>query len=396
MHVSVRNRKVTIERETFIYLFDNSIYYEHPEYLEAIKNDSIAMAKLIMLSREASINYPLFFVPFAVIKTMLDKENKKLFQGFGGKFTLSIRGRQINLNLVRLIIKDLKIKQAFITKYMNAPKNPHLRFLANSPKNSSEQAQYILNTLNIDINLMRTQRSKATAMMYLIDQLEKQNILTSIETRTNMPQNMNHARGISGVYVKDSRFPYFFIANEGQANFGDGAGRKIFTIMYLTACMFKGRSKLVSLEEKLSESKDREIYEIVEEILLPKNDIPYANHYTLDELDDLSSHLKVTARAILVRLKHLKYIDDDNYWRLMTLLKNRYSRLQEEQKRLRKDKGNRYVPNIPTNILAYHGKAYIKILKALYSNGQVTQRQINLHLSYGRQEIKTSELFKKV
>ena len=397
MHISIRNKKVDIDRRTFLYLFDNSIYYDHKDYLLACEEESIAMRKLITLAREANINYALFFAPYDLVVDAVNKENKRIFQGFEGKFTLSIRGKRINLNLVRMVIKDLKIKQAFIGRYLSTGINPHPRFLANSPKSLHEQAQYILDALGLDIDTMRSQRSKPAAMMYVIDQLEKQNILVAIESSTNMPQNMNHADGVSGVYIKDKKFPYLFIANEGQLDFESGAGRKIFTIMYLLVCMFKGRSKVVSLEGETKEDANTDIYEIVEEMLLPETDLPKMNHYTLDELDDLSAHLKVTARAILLRLKHLDYVDKDNYWQLLEALRGRFAAHKARQKELRQEgKARTYAPNISANIIAYHGKAFVKILKNLHGNGRLTQRQINLHLAYGRQEVNSSEVFRKI
>lgn len=398
MFVSVRGSQVEIDKDTFICLFDNSIYHDHPKYLKALEHNNIAMNDLITLAREASINYALFFAPSPLVGSMIEKENKKIFQGFSGKFTLGIRGGRINLNTVRMVVKDLKIKQSFIARHFTAPKNPHLRFLTNSPKSPKDQASYILNALNIDMDHMReVKKTKSASMMYIIDQLEKQNIFVALEARTNMPQNMNHARGISGVYIKDSRFPYLFIANESAANFGDGAGRKIFTIMYLIVCLFKGRSKVVSLNDEIKESSDDNIYAIVEEMLLSEEVLPKQNSYTLNDLDELSEKLKVSARAILMRLKHLDYIEDeDTFWQLMNALRSRYQKYQAQQKKLRNDGTIKYIPNISSNIIAYHGKAYVKILKNLYSNGKVSQRQINLHLAYGRQEVNTSDIFRRV
>lgn len=397
MFVSVKNKKVQIDGRTFSYLFDNSIYYEHNEYLEAQSTGNIAMGRLIVISREASINYALFFVPYEIVVDIVEKENKKLFQGFSGKFTISIRGKKINLNLVRMVVKDLRIKQTFISRYIKTPVNLHPKFLAHSPKSIQDQAVYILDSLGIDIQAMRGMKDKRTAMIYIIDQLEKQNVLVALETSTNMPQNMNHAEGISGVYIKDKRFPYFFIANEGQIDFESGAGRKIFTIMYLIVCMFKGRSRVVSLQDLAKEDEDNELYEIVEEMLLPATDIPRFDHYTIDDLDELSSTYKLTGRAVLMRLKHIDYIKDDNYWQLMNILKSRFNQYQTEQRRLRKDgRARLYIPNVSANIIAYHGKAFIRILKGLYSNGKVTQRQINLHLAYGRREVNSNEVFRRV
>lgn len=397
MYISVRHRHVEVDARTFNYLFDNSPLYEDAKYLDARHDGSIAMSELIELSRIAHINYVLFFMPFDTLGPMIDSENEKIFQGFGGNFTISIRGRRVNLNLVRMVIKDLKLKQAFVGKYLKTDTNPHPRFLANSPKSTTDQAHYVLNALDIDLQDFRSQKSKPAAMMYLIDKLEKQNILVALETDTNMPQNMNRAKGVSGVYIKDRRFPYLFIANEGQQDFESGAGRKIFTIMYLVVCMFKGRSKMVSLKDVAKESADDEIYQIVEEILLPVVDLPEKNIYTLDDIDELSTHLKVTGRAILVRLRHVKFLtDDDNYWGLMDVLRVRFERARIAQRVAAKEGRSRYVPNVPQNIIAYHGKAVVKILKSLHQDGKVTQRQINLHLAYGRSEVQVADVFRKV
>lgn len=397
MHVSIRHRNVDIDARSFRYLFENSPLYEDKKYLEARDKGKIPMSELIDLARLAHINYALFFMPFDALAPMIEKENEKIFQGFGGNFTISLRGKMINLNLVRMVIKDLKIKQTFIGRYVRADKNPHPRYLVNSPKNTKEQAQCILDKIDINLEDFRGAKNKPNAMMYLIDKLEKQNILVALETNTNMPQNMNRAKGVSGVYIKDKRFPYLFIANEGQRDYESGAGRKIFTIMYLVVCMFKGKSKMVSLNEVAKESVDDNIYQIVEEILLPLNDLPNKNIYTLEDIDELSDSLKLTGRAILVRLKHTGLLkDDESYWSLMNALKTRFERTQAAQREAIKEGRSRYVPNVPQNIVAYHGKAFVRILKSLHGDGKVTQRQINLHLAYGRGEVRTSDVFKKV
>lgn len=397
MRLSIRHRSVEIDDKTFSYLFDNSPLYEDGKYLDARKKGSIAMSELIELSRIAHINYALFFMPFDSLYPMVDKENEKIFQGFGGNFTISIRGKRVNLNLVRMVIKDLKIKQTFIGRYLSAGTNPHPKFLAHSPKSINEQARYILDAMGIKLEDFRATKDKPAAMMYLIDKLEKQNVLVALETDTNMPQNMNRANGVSGVYIKDKRFPYLFIANEGQQDFESGAGRKIFTIMYLVVCMFKGKSKMVSLKEIAKESADDEIYQLVEEMLLPLKDLPEKSSYTLEDIDELSTHLKVTGRAILVRLKHTGLLtDDDNYWGLMNALRERFERARAAQRAAIREGRSKYVPNPSQNIIAYHGKAFVRILKSLHQNGKVTQRQINLHLAYGRTEVNTAEVFKKV
>ncbi len=397
MHVSIRHRNVDIDDRSFRYLFENSPLYEDKKYLEARDKKKIPMSELIDLARLAHINYALFFMPFDALTPMVEKENEKIFQGFGGNFTISLRGKMVNLNLVRMVIKDLKIKQAFIRRYIRADENPHPRYLANSPKSIKEQAQCILDNLDINLEDFRRARNKPSAMMYLIDKLEKQNILVALETNTNMPQNMNRAKGVSGVYIKDKRFPYLFIANEGQQDYESGAGRKIFTIMYLVVCMFKGKSKMMSLNEVAKESVDDNIYQIVEEILLPLKDLPKKTTYTLEDIDNLSDRLKLTGRAILVRLRHTGLLkDEDSYWSLMNALKTRFERTQATQREAIKEGRSRYVPNVPQNIIAYHGKAFVRILKSLHGDGKVTQRQINLHLAYGRGEVRTSDVFKKV
>lgn len=397
MRVSIRHKFVEVDSRTFCHLFDNSPLYEDKKYIEARDKGSIAMSELIDLSRLAHINHALFFMPFSPLESMVEKENEKIFQGFDGNFTISIRGKKVNLNLVRMVIKDLKLKQAFIKRYLQAGENLHPRFLANSPKSIKEQAQYILKALDIDMDEFRNSKSKPAAMMFVIDQLEKQNILVALETDTNMPQTMKRAKGISGVYIKDKRFPYLFIANEGQQDYESGAGRKIFTIFYLVTCMFKGKSKMVSLKEVARESSGDEIYKIVEEMLLPKEILPEKSNYTLNDIDGLSEHLKLTGRAIVVRLKHAGLLtDEDNYWGLMNALKERFERTQAAKKAAAREGRSKYVPNIPQNIIAYHGRALVRILKSLHQEGKVTQRQINLHLAYGRTEVHTADVFKKV
>lgn len=380
--ITTKSGSVDVEAALFKHLFESSIISNHPDYLASIDEGKITFSSFINLCRAGHIAYSLFFGSSAIVSPIVDKESDKLFGSFGGQYGIGLRGRTLNLNVIRLLIKDVKMKQEAIARFIKTERHPHVKYLKNSKRSLPEQADYITNALGIDMDLYRSYKNKKDALMYLINAVEGNNIFVSMEnTGTHMPQNFKRATGIAGVYIRHSKFPYVFIGKEGMADPESVPTRRAFTLMYLMVCLFKGQSKMVSLEQPLGQNDN--LFELTELILMPAKLMPQLSSYTLDDLDSISNSLNVSASAALTRLDHLGYVKPAQRDSLRGALLQRYSVFLAQQKRKNEKQLKEFRHNPVNNIRIYQGKAYLRIIKDQYIAGKIRRREINRQLSYG-------------
>lgn len=397
MIISTRTGQIEIGDDVYRGIFEASIVSDHPYYLESIKARRITLSHLIDLCRQGRLSYALFFGSSKVVMPMIERESERLFNGFDGEYSIGVRGgRKIGLNAVRLLIKDIKLKQEAINRFIKTGNNPHVKYLKNSSRSLDDQAKCIVDRLGIDMDVYRAFAKKSDALQYIVSALEKNKIFISFEnTGTNMPQNFKRAEGLTGVYIRHKKFPYFFVSNEGLASSDNLPARKVFTLMYLATCLFKGQSKMVSMQQSINEDPG-DIYKIVELILTPAHLIPHLNDYSVDDLDDLSASLNVTPLALLVRLLHLEYIDHNRFIELKNELFKRYGAYKARLKREREEREKQFRPNIVNNIRIYQGKAFLRILRDQFIAGKIKRREINRQLSYGKGAVDIEKVFEKL
>ena len=392
--ITTRKGDIDIDMALYKHLFEASIISNHPDYLDSLESGRMTLSSLINLCRAGNIAYSLFFGSVAVIAPVVDKESAALFGGFNGKYSISVRGRVLNLNVIRLLIKDIKMKQESIARFVKAGRHPHVKYLKSSKRPLKDQADYITDALGVDMDMFRSYKNKRDALMYLINCIEANNIFVSLEnTGTNMPQNFKRAGGITGVYIKHNKFPYIFISKEGRADPDSVPSRRAFTLMYLTVCLFKGQSKMVSLDQPLSQADD--LFALTELILMPQELIPHLDTYTLDSLDSIADTLNVSASATLTRLSHLGYIESDQVYTLRAALNKRYAMFFAQQKRKNEQRIKSFQHNPVNNIRTYQGKAYLRILNDQFIAGKIKRRELNRQLTYGgKGAVDTDKVFK--
>lgn len=380
--ITTKSGSLEIEAILFRHIFESSIVSNHPDYLEALSSGKMALSTLIDLCRAGNVAYSLFFGSHKMVSPLIDKESATLFEGFDGKYSIAVRGHAFNLNVIRLLIKDIKMKQKTVARFITTERHPLVKYLKNSQRSLEDQAEYITNSLGIDMNVYRSFRNKRDALAYLIERVESNNIFISIEnTGTNMPQNFKRADGLTGVYIRHSKFPYIFIFKEGMASPNNLPARKAFTLVYLLACLFKGHSKMVSLEQGVDQNDN--LFTLAELILMPTALIPQLGHYTINELDSISDSLNVSPRAVLTRLIHLSYIEIPEANTLKSILAQRYAVFSAQQKKKNEQQLKEFKHNIANNIRIYQGKAYLRILRDQYIAKKIKRREINKQLSYG-------------
>ena len=391
--ITSKNGEVEVDESLYRHLFEASIVSDHQDYIESLKSKKIALSSFLALARAGHIAYALFFGSYQIVSPMVDRETERLFGGFGGKFSVGMRGRVLNLNAVRLLIKDIKLKQDVVARFVRGERHPHVKYLKNSKHSLEEQAKYITDSMGIDMDFYRSMKSKRSAFLYLVSRVEENNIFVSIEnTGTNMPQNFKRADGLTGVYIKHNKFPYIFIAKEGLAEPSSLPARKAFTLTYLLVCLFKGQSKLVSLEQSLSQ--DDTLFTLTEMILMPTTLIPNLENYTVADLDSISDNLNVSSKAVLMRLDHLGYVKLEQKRALSNALNQRYAMYYAQQKQKNESKSKEFRHNTVNNIRTYQGKAFLKILKSQFIAGNIKRREINRQLAYGKGTVDVEKVFK--
>lgn len=394
IQITTKGGGVEIDGVLFRHIFESSIISNHPHYLASLESGKLTLSDLISLSRQGGIAYSLFFGTNGTVSPLINKESASLFGGFGDKYSLGVRGRVFNLNVIRLLIKDIKMKQDVIMRFVKTEKHPYVKFLKNSKRSLRDQADYIVDSLRIDMNIFRSYKDKRDALMYLIDRAEANNIFISIEnTGTNMPQNFKRATGLTGVYIQHNKFPYIFISKEGMADPDKTPARKVFTLVYLLACLFKGHSKMVSLNQAIGQEDS--IFELTELILMPADLIPLQSAYSIDDLDAIADTLNVSSSAILTRLDHLGYIKPERRDVLRDALSQRYSMFAAQQRRKDEKQLKEFRHNTVNNIRIYQGKAYLRILHDQYIAGNIKRKEINRQLSYrGKGSVDFDGVFK--
>lgn len=394
VQITTKNGYVEVDGKLFRNIFESSIISNHPHYLDSLDTGRMTLSDLINLCRQGGIAYSLFFGSNDVVSPVIDSESASLFGGFGNKYSIGVRGRVFNLNVVRLLVKDIKMKQEVIVRFVKTGKHPHVKFLKSSKRSLQDQAEYIVSALGIDMTTFRSYSDKRDALMYLIDRAESNNIFISIEnTGTNMPQNFKRATGLTGVYVQHSKFPYIFISKEGMADPDRTPARKVFTLVYLLTCLFKGQSKMVSLNQAIGEEDS--IFQIAELILMPTSLIPRLANYTLENLDSIADALNVSSSAVLTRLDHLGYIRPEKRDVLRAALIQRYAMFAAQQKRKDEKQLREFRHNTVNNIRIYQGKAFLRILHAQYIAGNIKRKEVNRQLSYkGKGSVDLDGVFK--
>ncbi len=314
--VKVKKEKVKIDKEVFLSLFDLVPIKKYVAYKNALASNEITLADLKNLAQKADIPYPLFFAPKNTIDLQIKDKDKNLFEKLPGKDELRLGARgSIKVGDIEIIAKDLGRKQELFKKRVlpNEDDNEFIGCIAKKAKESVSTeilAKEIREFLEIDLNHMR-RISKDDVLSYLSGKAENKNIFVSFSSHNYMPQKIDKDSGLSGICIKDKKFPYIFINTrdgDKKPKILETSGRQIFTVVSMLVCIAMNKFFISIKTGRLKDASLRQVFLITSEILIPKQDLVGIQIGTLEELKEEAKSFRVTPSMLLSRLRELQLI----------------------------------------------------------------------------------------
>ncbi len=194
-----------------------------------------------------------------------------------------------------------------------AAANPFIGLIAKGVKEKQSTvllAESLRTQLGVNLDILRS-GSKEKVVTYIADCAEQNNIFVSFSSYNYMPQRIT-GLDVSGICIKDSRFPFIFInTKDGEDNprIIEPAGRQTFTLVAMLVSIGMNKFIFNSKTKGLKAPYLNEVYSLVGEFLIPASDIIGETVETTDDLRVLSNRFKVTPSMCLCRLVELRQID---------------------------------------------------------------------------------------
>lgn len=271
----------------------------------------------------------------------------------------------VNIWDISLIVKDIRKRQIFLANHnKDVPENPLLHMRSES--DIQLHAEKIVDVLNLDMNRFRQYKNKNGAYRFLVDSVERANILVSRGQKGAMPQTVKDDVRFSGIAIRHKKFPAMFLYAKDESVVMDPAGRRIFTIMLLLVCMSLKRFLPVSYDSTFEKPIETREYMIAEEILMPRSALEGVTVGSMDDVCNLSNIFKVTPSMVLMRLKRLRAVNDRQF-RLF------FQELNARREIANTKEGKRFKINPTTKIVNYNGRRFVNDIIQLYRSGEITR-----------------------
>lgn len=382
--VQLGGDSLRINEKTYKNLFDNSVVHGLTKYEQSIENKSIGFFDFVELARKADVPYTLFFAPKEFVDKNIKRKNDLLLQGVTKKtFSLNSRGT-VELRDIELIIKDILRKQELLKTHNSEKDNEVFGCLKRSSLPLSKQADKLRSILGIELKQVK-KYTKTKTFEYLAKCLEDRKVFVAQSSRLFMPQIIQRNVKFSGVCVKDKKYPFIFLNNKDDTKSFEPEGRKILTLILLTACLAKGRFNPLSYNDQSQNVIQDNVYQIAEEILMPASEVEQLEINTLQELKRESDKYSVTPSAMLMRLRRLKALDRDDIDDYQTVLKDEFDTAPEPRAR---------TPKPENGFKKYNGIAYSKAVFDLIDRGVLTRRDARRILTQNRYSTSFIEVYR--
>ncbi len=364
VRVVIQGEHVSIERDVFVLLFDNSIAHARAPYRHALDRGEISYADLTTLARAARIPVALFFAPKSVVEVQVDLKTRKLLAGLTKKsFSLNVRDA-VPLRDVELILEDLIRKQELLKRHDSTlALNRIVGALSKRGDSAEADAATLSEMLGITQETIRAAPKKDTAVDRLIRRLEANQVLVSQSQNTFMPQRL-HGVHFSGMTVKDPKVPYIFLPSGDEGESVSPAGRRTFTLMLLTVLVARGIFAPVNYSSTATPTTGKYEYDVTAEILMPNKEFKLARTRNRADFEALADEYKVTPSAAIVRALRLDKIDESSAGLLLAELRSEFRKLPKQPRN----------PSKPVNgVRRYNGRELSwRMLRAL-DEGKITQ-----------------------
>lgn len=373
--VILGRHRIQIEREVFVSLIENSIVSSRAAYRRALDAGEIDYADLVTLARAADVPHPLFFAKLDVVRAQLAIKSEKLLGGLT-KTHFSLNSREtVAIRDIELILKDLIRKQQLLKQHEPAlPKNQVVGVLAGPKRSVVADAAFLQELLGVTSDMIRTAPTKEAALERLLRQVEANQILVARSQNNFMPQRIAGLK-FSGITVKDPKVPYIFLPSGDEGERLLPAGRATFTLMLLTVLVARGIFAPVQYDSTVDTVTEQYEYDLTAEILMPAAEVRERRPQTLDEVEELADHFKVTPSAVLVRSRRLGLMERSAADAHLRTLRAEFAQLE---------KPRRNTSKAINAVRKYNGLEFSRRMIAVLDRGGITERQFCIQVCGGR------------
>jgi Zn-dependent peptidase ImmA (M78 family) len=375
LRVKVGKEYVSIDKDVFADLLDLSPIKEYKAYIDAAANGEITITNLKLLALKAGVPYPLFFASRRICDLQLDYKNKKIFGKLPYKDQIRIGARgTLHVKDIALIIQDIGRKQEFLKRRVltEASVNNFTGSLVKKIKAGTSLttiATDIRDEFKIDLNYLRTLK-KEKVLDYLRDCIERKAILVSFSSHNYMPQNLDRDLFVSGICVKDVKFPYIFINTrdgDEKPKIIESEGRQIFTLLSMLVCVGMNEFILSADSDKPGKKIAKIALEIASEIIIPEQHLPNDPLADLESLREKAHSFCVTPSMLLYQLERHKKLEKG-------MINQLRIQLAEELKKLTPK--HRNAPKPVTGYSKYNGHRFSREMIKAYMSGKISQLEV--------------------
>ncbi|RPE73811.1 MULTISPECIES: hypothetical protein [unclassified Frondihabitans] len=362
-YVLLGRQRIAIEETVFTALLENSVANHRADYVNALEASAITFDKLVHLARIADIPYVLFFAPTPVVEAQLEKKTDKLLQGLTkSSFSLNSRN-EVALRDIELIVKDLLRKQELLKKHdKSLVTNTVVRALSKPGRTIPDDAQKLLDLLELPADAIRSVNKKEDATRKLIEALEAKQILVAQSQNNYMPQLLRGVK-FSGITIKDSKVPYIFLAGGDEGENQEPAGRRTFTLVLLTVLISRGIFAPVTYNGRTAAPAENREFAIAAEILMPVLEFRKTQVDTLASAKETADLFKVTPSAAIMRALRLGMTTQDIANAHLRTLDSEYAAREKPQPR---------PPKAVNAIRRYNGSELSRRMMAVHDSGGIS------------------------
>lgn len=375
LQVKIGQEFVEIDKSVFEDLLDLTPIKEYKDYNDAIEKKEITLSKLKSIAQKAGVPYPLFFASTRISKIQLNYKDKNIFEKMPKKDEIRIGARGgLMMKDISMIIQDLGRKQEFLKRRVlqKAKANDFMGSLVKRIKNADSTSN-IANELRkkflIDLPYLRT-LTKGNVLNYLRTCIEKQGILVSFSSHNYMPQNLDRELEVSGLCIKDAKFPYIFInTRDGDDNpkIIESDGRQIFTLLSMLVCVGMNEFILSAKSEKSGNRIAKKAFEIASEIIIPHTDLSNISIIDLDNLREKAHYFQVTPSMLLYQLERHRKISAEQIEQFRIQLAIDLKKIEPKHRR---------APLPVTGYSKYNGDRFSREVIRAHMLNQVSQLEV--------------------